>query len=122
MLFPDWGNRQNVALGAGVFDKSYTVPQDSFIIFYYDSEDSSPQNLTVNGQNLCSCQVGQLDGATLYPCFYCSKGTVIRYTSDRETAIFSVFPLVKSGGGLELAFIILSHPKANQRRRTYVIK
>nr|DAL31712.1 MAG TPA_asm: hypothetical protein [Caudoviricetes sp.] len=40
----------------------------------------------------------------------------------RPTMSLFIYPLTKQRGGLELAFIILSHPKANQRRRTYVIK
>ncbi len=46
---------------------------------------------------------------------YVTKGTLIEYSN------FHAYGL-KKGGGLELALIILSHPKANQRRRAYVIK
>ena len=101
MLFPDWGNRQNVVLGGSstIYNKSYTVPQDSFIIFYYDSENSYIKNLTVDGQNLFYCTIGQLSAYDYYPHFYCRKGTVINYTAAGHTALFSVFPLVKSGGG-----------------------
>lgn len=49
-----------------------------------------------------------------------SSGTVTPTVSYNKLKFYKISP--EFLGGLELAHIILSHPKANKRRRTYVIK
>lgn len=99
MLFPDWANAQEIQLRTnGWVDDTYTVTQDSFLIgLYNESSKISPYGVLINGKMVFSgSSNGELHND--YPCFYCTKGTVLKNKSKANFAIFNVIPLVKSGG------------------------
>lgn len=103
MLFPDWGNAQEIQIEKGGWTgDSYTVTQDSFLIGLYSEGNSvSPAAVRINGKDVFRGG-GGTSGPTAhnhYPCFYCVKGTVLKNDSKTNVAIFRVIPLVKSGGG-----------------------
>lgn len=100
MLFPDWANAQEIQLRlAGWANDTYTVTQDSFLIgVYSESSDVNPTGVLINGKRVFSDNHGR-GALNNYPCFYCTKGTVLKNTSKNNFAIFNVIPLVKSGGG-----------------------
>ena len=100
MLFPDWANAQEIRIRTdGWDDDTYTVTQDSFIIGLHSGEsDVSPINVLINGKRLFTDNSGA-GSRNFYPCFYCTKGTVLKNDSKTAFAIFNVIPLVKSGGG-----------------------
>lgn len=118
MLFPDWANAQEVTL---LTDDSHTVQQDSFIITLENEENNySSVGVRVNGILVFSATQNSTIKNNA-PCFYCPKGTILEKRGTGRAA-FKIFPLIKVEGGLELALIILSQPKINQRRETYAIK
>ena len=100
MLFPDWANAQEIQMNSYGWDTdTYTVTQDSFLIGLYSEEDSvSPVGVLINGKSLLSGTSNARVYYNRYPCFYCTKGTVLKNDSKSGTAIFKVIPLVKSGG------------------------
>ena len=99
MLFPDWANAQEIQMNSYGWDTdTYTVTQDSFLIGLYNEEISvSPAGVLINGKSLLS-GTSNINAYNHYPCFYCTKGTVLKNNSRSDTAIFIVIPLVKSGG------------------------
>lgn len=100
MLFPDWANAQEIRIRTdGWDDDTYTVTQDSFLIgLYSEQNDVSPGGVSINGKRLFNDNSGA-GSLNQYPCFYCTKGTVLKNNSKTNLAIFNVIPLVKSGGG-----------------------
>lgn len=100
MLFPDWANAQEIQLHSdGWVDDNYTVTQDSFLIGLCSKQSKiSPSGVSINGKRLFSDNSGE-GTHNEYPCFYCTKGTVLKNNSKTNFAIFNVIPLVKSGGG-----------------------
>lgn len=99
MLFPDWANAQEIQLRSdGWVDDTYTVTQDSFLIGLYSEQgDVSPRGVSINGKRIFNDNSGK-GTHNDYPCFYCTKGTVLKNNSKTNFAIFNVIPLVKSGG------------------------
>ena len=97
MLFPDWGNVQQIHLMTSNWGDSsrYTVQQDSFIIGLDPIDVASFFLVKINGKAVFNNTVGK---HPKYINFYCSKGTVIQ-NGDAEENDFLIFPLVKSGGG-----------------------
>ena len=100
MLFPDWANAQEIQLRSdGWVDDTYTVTQDSFLMgLSSKASDVSPAGGLINGKRVFSDNSGK-GTQNDYPCFYCTKGTVLKNNSKTSFAIFNVIPLVKSGGG-----------------------
>ena len=98
MLFPDWANAQEILIRKdGWAGDTYTVTQDSFLIGLYSEEyNTSPAGLLINGQGLFRGKT--VTGYNRYPCFYCTKGTVLKNDSKNEEALLKVIPLVKSEG------------------------
>lgn len=99
-LFPDWANAQDVKIERkGWATDTYTVTQDSSLIGLSNEEYSvSSADILINGKKIFR---GFYSGAPVYissPCFYCTKGTVLKNESDTDTVFFKVIPLVKSGG------------------------
>ena len=113
MLFPDWTNAQEILLDPdGWPTDNYTVTQDSFLIALYSEESAvSPNGVVINGKNLFRSTYGTAV-YNRYPCFYCTKGTFLKNTSNTNKAIFKAIPLVKSGGGLKSYYCLLkAQPK-----------
>lgn len=79
MLFPDWANAQEIQLRSdGWVDDTYTVTQDSFLIgLYSESGEVSPAGVLINGKRVFSDDSGK-GTHNYYPCFYCTKGTVLK--------------------------------------------
>lgn len=101
MLFPDWANAQEIQLHpVGWTDATYTVTQDSFFIGLCNESNSiSPTGVLINGKKVFIDNSNKVTH-NYYPCFYCTKGTVLKNNSRSTTALFNVIPLVKSGGGM----------------------
>lgn len=129
MLFPDWSGKQFVSIGGYGGNTSYTTTEDSFIVglqykstAYLEANDCS--SLIINGQALSTTlDLNSTHQRFVYnptPCFCCKKGTVFT-TKSTQTITFLVVPLVKGGGWLESAIILLSPSKAKQRRKTHAI-
>lgn len=102
MLFPDWANKKYVTLD--YYNNSHTVEQDSYFIGlqhrsteYLDAEDCS--EIIINGVSLsASLDVGNTNQRYVYnptPCFYCSKGTVLKNNNTRKRIDFCLVPLMK---------------------------
>lgn len=100
MLFPDWANAQEIQLHSdGRADDTYTVTQDSFLIgLYSESSGISSVGVLINGKKVFRDNSGK-GTHNYYPCFYCTKGTVLKNESKTFLAIFNVIPLVKLGEG-----------------------
>lgn len=101
MLFPDWANAQDIKIEMnGWTGDNYTVTQDSFLIgLSNESNDVSPVAVLINGKDLFRGTYGSAPVYNNAPCFYCTKGTVLKNESRTDVAFFKVIPLVKSGGG-----------------------
>ena len=99
MLFPDWANAQEILMRTeGWAENTYTVTQDSFLIGLTGGTNNvSPTVVSINGKMLFKDNAGKAS-FNYYPCFYCTKGTVLKNTSKSNIAIFKVIPLIKSGG------------------------
>jgi hypothetical protein len=114
MLFPDWANAQEIRLRSdGWVDDTYTVTQDSFLIgLYSESSEISPAGVSINGKRLFNDNSGA--GSHNYcPCFYCTKGTVLKNNSKTNFAYFNIIPLVKSGGGLKYPVVFFRSYQLN---------
>lgn len=96
MLFPDWANAQEIQIRTNGWDSdTYTVTQDSFLIGLYNAQNKvSPIEVLINGKRLFNDNSGA-GSLNYYPCFYCTKGTVLRNDSNTNRAIFKVIPLAK---------------------------
>ena len=112
MLFPDFSK----VLYTG---NRWTATEDCFIVVHcFGADGDMPGGIRINDVPVVGVlTVGYNEGLTCFSS-YITKGSSLRGYAATE---FTVYAL-KRGGGLELALIILSHPKVNQRRRTYVIK
>lgn len=99
MLFPDWANAQEIWIRPTGWDSdTYTVTQDSFLIGLYNEQSKAgASGVSINGKSLFNDNSGA-GSLNQYPCFYCTKGTVLKNNSKTNLAIFNVIPLVKSGG------------------------
>lgn len=97
MLFPDWANAQEIQLSsAGWTNDTYTVTQDSFLIgLYNEQNDVSPVGVLINEKGVFT-STSSKKPHNPSPCFYCTKGTVLKNNSKTNVAIFNVIPLVKS--------------------------
>ena len=106
MLFPDWANAQEITLRTSGWDgDSHTVTQDSFLIgLYSETNKVSPTGVLINGKRLFTDNSGK-GSSNPYPCFYCTKGTVLKNEQRTAIAIFNVIPLVKSGGAAKVILL-----------------
>ena len=100
MMFPDWANKKYVTLDR--WNNSHTVEQDSYFIGlqhgstdYLDAEDCS--QIIINDVSLsASLDVGNTNQRYVYnptPCFYCSKGTVLKNNNNKTKIDFLLIPL-----------------------------
>ena len=119
MLFPDWPHGQEILINRNGWETdTYTVTQGSFLIgLYHGAKSVNPSGVVIDGKEIFG-RTSDGGAYTLYPCFYCTKGTVLKNTSNSHAAIFKVIPLVKSGGGVRVSSYHIVLHKRKPKKET----